>query len=103
MLDKATSLSGRCEKAYYWRGMLYKRLGKNDMAAKDFRRVADLNPRNIDAAREVRLHQMRGGRGSTPPPQQARKSPVPPKPDDAPASKKGGPKSGLFGRLFKKP
>jgi curved DNA-binding protein CbpA len=102
MLDKAASLSNRCEKAYYWRGMLYKRLGKNDLAAKDFKRVVDLNPRNIDAAREVRLHQMRGGRGSVPPPPPtlARKSPLPPKPDDAPEK---GRNSGLFGRLFKKP
>jgi tetratricopeptide (TPR) repeat protein len=102
MLDKAASLSNRCEKAYYWRGMLYKRLGKIDVAAKDFKRAVDLNPRNIDAAREVRLHQMRGGRGSTPPPPPslARKSPVPQKPDDAQQKTKT---SGLFGRLFKKP
>jgi curved DNA-binding protein CbpA len=100
MLDKAASLSNRCEKAFYWRGMLYKRLGKNEMAAKDFKRVADLNPRNIDAAREVRLHQMRGGRGSVPPPPSAGKSPVLQKPDDAQQKTKT---SGLFGRLFKKP
>ena len=101
MLDKAASLSNRCEKAYYWRGMLYKRLGRNDMAAKDFKRVVDLNPRNIDAAREVRLHQMRGGGGSTPPPPPslARKSPLPPKPDETRPKPKNG---GLFGRLFKK-
>jgi len=101
LLDKATSLSNRCEKAYYWRGMLYKRVGKADMAAKDFKRAIDLNPRNIDAAREVRLYQMRGGRGSTPPPPPslARKSPLPPKPDDAREKTKT---SGLFGRLFKK-
>jgi tetratricopeptide (TPR) repeat protein len=98
MLDKAASLNSRCEKAYYWRGMLYKRLGRNDMATKDFKRVVDLNPRNIDAAREVRLHQMRGGRASIPPSPQARKSPLPPKPDAAPPAK-----GGLFGRLFKKP
>jgi tetratricopeptide (TPR) repeat protein len=99
MLDKATSLSNRCEKAYYWRGMLYKRLARTDMATKDFKRVAELNPRNIDAAREVRLHQMRGGRTSAPPPVQGRTSPVPQKPDDAQQKTKT---SGLFGRLFKK-
>jgi hypothetical protein len=48
----------------------------------------------------VRLHQMRGGRGSVPPPAQGRRSPVPPKPDDAQHKTKT---SGLFGRLFKKP
>lgn len=98
MLDRAASLNSRCEKAYYWRGMLYKRLGKTELANKDFKRVADLNPRNIDAVREVRLHNMRGGaRGSTPPPPQpGRNSGVPPqKPEE-------GGKGGLFGRLFKK-
>jgi curved DNA-binding protein CbpA len=87
MLDRAVSMNDRCEKAFYWRGMLYKRLGKSDLAAKDFRRVAELNPRNIDAVREVRLHGMRGGRGSRPPTQ-----------------RKSGPSAkdeGLFGRLFK--
>jgi tetratricopeptide (TPR) repeat protein len=98
MLDKAVSISNRCEKAYFWRGMLYKRLGKTDVALKDFRRVADMNPRNIDAVREVRLHTMRSsGRGSTPPPPPAgRQSPLPAKPGD---DKKT---SGIFGKLFKK-
>ena len=42
-----------CEKApSSWRGLLYKRLGKNEQAVKDFRRAFDLNPRNIDAGRE---------------------------------------------------
>lgn len=94
-LDKAVKMSNRCEKALFWRGMLYKRLGRTDMAAKDFRRVADLNPRNIDAAREVRLFNMRGGRTSAPPPPPQKETPTgPPKGDD---------KGGLFGRFFKKP
>jgi tetratricopeptide (TPR) repeat protein len=98
MLDRAVSMSERCEKALYWRGMLYKRIGKTDMATRDFKRVVDLNPRNIDAAREVRLHQMRGGRASTPPPPPAHPSPTPPKPRAEQA-----PQKGIFGRLFKKP
>ena len=97
MLERAIAMSERCEKAYNWRGMLYKRLGKTDLAVKDFKRAVDLNPRNIDAAREVRLYNMRGGRRSSkPPPAQTRSSsPSPPKPDDSE-------KQGLFGRLFKK-
>jgi tetratricopeptide (TPR) repeat protein len=99
MLDKAVSMNDLCEKAYYWRGMLHKRVGRTDMATRDFKRVVDLNPRNIDAAREVRLHQMRGGRGSNPPPPMTRSSQAPAKPKSAEARQKGG----LFGRLFKKP
>lgn len=99
MLDKAVALSNRCEKAYFWRGMLYKRLGKTDLALKDFKRVADMNPRNIDAVREVRLYTMRAGtRASTPPPPAAgRDSNPPPKGTDEKKT------SGIFGRLFKKP
>ena len=100
MLDRAVALSNRCEKAYFWRAMLYKRLGKNDRATKDFKQAFELNPRNIDAAREVRLQQMRGGvRNSSPPP--PRKDSRPP---SRPAPKNEEPPKGgsLFGRLFKK-
>jgi curved DNA-binding protein CbpA len=100
MLDRAIKMSDKCEKAYYWRGALYKRLGRSSRAIQDFKVAADLNPRNIDAAREVRLHEMRGGgRGSSKPPQGSsnRPSPLPPRPDDLAKP------SGLFGRLFKKP
>jgi tetratricopeptide (TPR) repeat protein len=96
MLERAIAISDKCERAYFWRGMLYKRLNKNDLAVKDFRRAVDLNPHNIDAAREVRLYNMRGGRRSSKPPAPSKRStPAPPK-----ASDTGKP--GLLGRLFKK-
>lgn len=96
MLDRAIALSAKCEKAHFWRGMLNKRIGKADAAYRDFKRVVDMNPRNIDAAREVRLHRMRGGRRSEPPAGAVRASSEAPK-----AADEGKP--GLFGRLFKKP
>ena len=37
-------------------------------AVMDFRKASELNPRNIDAVREVRLFEMRKSRGSIPPP-----------------------------------
>jgi curved DNA-binding protein CbpA len=61
MLDRAVALNERCEKAYYWRGVLHKRLGEVHSSVRDFKRAADLNPDNIDALREVRLFNMRGG------------------------------------------
>jgi tetratricopeptide (TPR) repeat protein len=101
-LSAAIKMNERCEKAYFWRGMLFKRIGKDALALKDFRHAAELNPRNIDAAREVRLHKMRGGRSSSPAGpggsgQSTRRTPAP--------QKAGGrsQKPGLFGRLFKKP
>jgi tetratricopeptide (TPR) repeat protein len=93
ILDKAVKMSDRCEKGYFYRGMLYKRLGKIDMATRDFKQASELNPRNIDAAREVRLHTMRGGSAE----RERDSSPPPPRTSD----KKAGDK-GLFGRLFKK-
>jgi curved DNA-binding protein CbpA len=97
MLDRAISMSDRCEKAYFWRGQLYKRIERNDLAVRDFRRAAELNPRNIDAVREVRLYHMRGGRRSSNPPATFRRStPLPPKPEESG-------KPGILGRLFKKP
>ncbi len=89
MLDKAIKMNERCEKGYFYRGMLYKRLGKGEMAMRDFKQASELNPRNIDAVREVRLHTMRGGSSE----RERDSSPPPPKATD---------KSGLFGRLFKK-
>jgi curved DNA-binding protein CbpA len=98
MLDKALAMSDRCERAFFWRAMLNKRIGRLEAAYRDFRHAMDLNPHNIDAAREVRLHNMRGlprGRSSSPPAMR-RSSPVPAKPG------KHEEKSGLLGRFFKK-
>jgi tetratricopeptide (TPR) repeat protein len=95
MLERAIAMNDSCEKAYFWRGMLNKRLGRSELAVRDFRRAYDLNPRNIDAGREVRLYHMRGGRRSSKPPGK-RSSPAMPKAED-PA------KPGLLNRLFKKP
>jgi tetratricopeptide (TPR) repeat protein len=88
MLDRALKISDRCEKAYFWRGMLQKRAGKNTLAAKDFKRAVDLNPQNVDAVREMRLFTMRAGQSDGP------RSP-----------QTGGPRrdaDGLFGKMFKK-
>jgi Tfp pilus assembly protein PilF len=98
MLERAIGMSERCEKAYFWRAMLYKRLGRNEAAVRDFKRVVNLNPRNIDAAREVRLYRMRAGGGarrtSSPPATTGNVGSDPPRSDDG--------KPGIFGRLFKK-
>ena len=100
MLDRAVAMSDRSEKAFFWRGLLYKRLGKIDLSVRDFQKAFELNPRNIDAAREVRLHTMRGGaagaekgHSSRPAGKSKDSSPPPPRTEDKP---------GLLGRLFKK-
>lgn len=47
------------ERALFYRATLLKRAGKEDKAIRDFRLVVQLNPKNIEAVREVRLNQMR--------------------------------------------
>jgi DnaJ-domain-containing protein 1 len=64
-MSKALRLNAQCEKALFFRAMLYKRSENMAGAVRDFRAVVDLNPRNVDAVRELRLFQMRGGRVST--------------------------------------
>ncbi|MEC7526120.1 MAG: DnaJ domain-containing protein [Myxococcota bacterium] len=78
-LDAALALNDSHDKAHYYKGMVLKRTGKRAEAAEHFRKAAELNPKNIDAVREVRLLDMRG---STPP------------------SKGGGSGDSFFGKLF---
>jgi curved DNA-binding protein CbpA len=83
-LTRAIGISQACERAFFYRAMLLKRLGQEAQAMKDFKRAVELNPRNVDATRELRLFNMRGGD----------------------TSKSGGKSKeesgGIFGRLFKK-
>lgn len=97
ILDRCLKMNPNCERAFFYRGMLYKRAEEFNKALKDFKKAAELNPRNLDAMREVRLHNMRGGqnKGITPgSPTAGRPSANPP----AATEKLGG----LFGKLFKK-
>jgi curved DNA-binding protein CbpA len=87
-LTRAIGISQACERAFFYRAMLLKRLGQEGPAVKDFKRAMELNPRNVDAQREVRLYNMRGGDKA--------------KPSNAPASKGKDEGGGIFGKLFKK-
>jgi DnaJ-domain-containing protein 1 len=78
MLNKVIERDNDYAQAIYYRGELYKRQGDTDAAIKDFRKVMSLDPKNIDAQREVRVHDMRKRK------------------------QKGGDDAGLFGRFFKK-
>lgn len=96
ILDKCLQKNPNCERAYFYRAMLHKRNEDNRKAIQDFKKVAEMNPRNLDAAREVRLYNMRGGSKAPPPPGTtapgtSRKPP--PQPETL---------GGLFGKLFKK-
>jgi tetratricopeptide (TPR) repeat protein len=93
VLDKCIKMNANSERAYFWRGMLYKRIDETSKAMKDFKKASELNPRNLDAIREVRLHNIRGGQSKPPPGGGGRPSGKPPQPETL---------GGLFGKLFKK-
>jgi tetratricopeptide (TPR) repeat protein len=82
-LDAVLKKEPDYERALYYRAVLLKRSGRIQRAMKDFRRVAELAPNNIDAAREVRLYDMR---------------------NDAGGGNKGGPPNGagIFNKFFKR-
>jgi DnaJ-domain-containing protein 1 len=73
-LDAVIEKEPHFERALFYRAELLKRCGLLDRAMRDYRDVVRLNPRNIDAAREVRIYSMR--------------------------AKKEEDKKGLFGKLF---
>jgi tetratricopeptide (TPR) repeat protein len=89
-LSKAIKMRENCERAYYYRGMLYKRIDQHAQAVKDFKKTAELNPNHVDAVREVRLFHLRGGRSNPPPAVTA-----------GPTTARDA-IGGIFGKMFKK-
>ncbi len=89
LLDGVLAKEQRFERALYYRGVLLKRAGRIDKAIRDFRLAAEVNPKNIDAVREVRLYEMRK-RGAGAPGAAAKGRPA-----------EGG-QDGLFGKFFKR-
>jgi tetratricopeptide (TPR) repeat protein len=104
ILDAAVAMNEKCERAHFYRAMLKKRIGEKAGAYQDFKRSAELNPRNVDAQREVRLYQMRaekrGGPDSKSVAKDARDARDARDAKDAKEAKE--PAKGLFGRLFRK-
>jgi curved DNA-binding protein CbpA len=93
-LDELIYQSPNCERALFYRAMLHKRTGDEKSAIRDFKQVAELNPKNLDATREVRLYAMRGGNSKPTPTGAAAQKAVKPAAGES--------ISGLFNRLFKK-
>jgi tetratricopeptide (TPR) repeat protein len=84
-LDRLIARDPASKRAYYFRGMILKRLDDTKKAMADFARAAELDPQNVDAARELRIYRMR----------QEKSEPKPPSGDD-------GGVGGFFRKLFKK-
>ncbi len=69
---------------HFVRAHFLKRMGKHDKALQHFKKVAKLDPKNLEAIREVRIGSMRQSRGRSSAPPGARKRP------------------NIFGKFFKK-
>jgi curved DNA-binding protein CbpA len=86
ILDQLLAKEHRFERALYYRGVLLKRSGRVERAIRDFRLAAEINPKNLDAVREVRLYEMRKRTAA-----------------GAPKEKRvEGGEGGLFGKFFKR-
>lgn len=92
-LDRLIERDGKAERAYFYRGQLHKRLERSKEALADFVRAAELNPKNVDAVREVRIYKMRQERAG------ASTSAAPEKSDRASSDAGLG---GFFKKLFKR-
>ncbi|MCA9601362.1 MAG: DnaJ domain-containing protein [Polyangiales bacterium] len=57
--DKAIALREEHERANFYKALILKRMGEEQKALRFFRKAAELNPRNIEAAREVRIASLR--------------------------------------------
>lgn len=71
---------------HFVRAHFLKRMGNHDKALKHFKKVAKLDPKNLEAIREVRVATMRLSRGRS----------------SAPPPAAGGKRSSIFGKFFKK-
>lgn len=70
LLKKTFQLNTDHVHGHFVRAHFLKRMGNHDQALKHFKKVAKLDPKNLEAAREVRVATMRlsRGRSSAPPP-----------------------------------
>ena len=81
MLKKAIAKQANNIKIHYYLACVLKAAGQTNASLREFKLVADNDPSNLDAAREIRLHEMRKGGSKRPP---------------------GDGEAGLFGKLFKR-
>lgn len=85
-IDRALAIEPNHDRAFYYKGMVQQRAGKSADALVSFKKALDLNKKNADAAREVRLAESRQGKSGTT--------------GKNPASPAGKTEGGLLSKLF---
>jgi hypothetical protein len=58
-LKRALRLAENNVKVHWYRGLVLQHLGRHEHALREFRIVLDLDPRHLDAARQIRVYEMR--------------------------------------------
>jgi hypothetical protein len=58
-LKRALRLAERNVKVHWYRGLVLQHLGRHEHALREFRSVLELDPRHLDAARHIRIYEMR--------------------------------------------
>ncbi|MFZ1865773.1 MAG: DnaJ domain-containing protein [Polyangiales bacterium] len=86
LLRKTFSLNPDHVHGHFVRAHFLKRRGDHEKALKHFKKVARLDPKNLEAAREVRVGEMRKSKGRT----------------TAPPPRGDGKRPSIFGKFFKK-
>ncbi|GAB4111111.1 MAG: hypothetical protein OHK0013_47070 [Sandaracinaceae bacterium] len=94
-VDRALAIEPKHDRAHYYKGMILQRSGKDADAAASFRKAVELNPKNTDAQREVRLFEMRSKAGTT-----GKNVPSKAPPAAADAAKKEERGGGFISKLF---
>lgn len=97
-LDRALALNERSARAHLFKATVLKRQGKDQLALSHYREVLEVEPKNIEAAREVRLAEMRnpGRRSSKRPPSGHPSN----RPSNRPSKRPSKPPDSLLGKLF---
>jgi tetratricopeptide (TPR) repeat protein len=95
LVDRAISMYEKHPRAHHYRGAILRRIGREAEAVQAFQRAVEVNPKNVDAQREVRLAEMRAKKGG---------GRLPESPTAKPSGKPEPPKTGAqrdIGELFK--
>jgi hypothetical protein len=58
-LKRALRLAENNVKVHWYRGLVLQHLGRHEYALREFRNVLELDPRHLDAARQIRVYEMR--------------------------------------------
>jgi tetratricopeptide (TPR) repeat protein len=58
-LKRALRLSENNVRVHWYRGLTLQHLGRHEQALREFRTVLEIDPRHLDAARQIRVYEMR--------------------------------------------